>query len=331
MKTTKRKHIRHENDKKKRPLKEVGLFLLDILYNAVIIILLVVLIRSFLISPFRVIGSSMVDTLHNNEFILIDKLSYNLGKPKRGDPIVFLPPITNKYPYKFQESVATDSNGLGYLDTSELRTKKQVFYCQNQLIQKMWFCKDIMKKNDLVYYRPLKTADNKDGSIDLSWEKSYKKLVTEKEAKDKKLVIEGKPNQTYILRIFNSTGPEYFVKRIIGVPGDTVRIENGRVYLKIKGSTDYTEIDEVYLNDSNKFNTYFQNKSGSNELTVPKNHYFVLGDNRNHSNDSRHWDSPIDNEYTPFVDEDNIRGRVLVVLWPPSNIRLLPAAVLEDL
>ena len=56
---------------RKEPLKEIGLFFADILYNAVIIIVLVVLIRSFLISPFRVIGSSMADTLHNNEFILI--------------------------------------------------------------------------------------------------------------------------------------------------------------------------------------------------------------------------------------------------------------------
>ena len=53
----------------KRPLKEIGLFILDILYNAVIIIILVALIRSFIIAPFKVVGSSMSDTLKNNEFI----------------------------------------------------------------------------------------------------------------------------------------------------------------------------------------------------------------------------------------------------------------------
>ncbi|MFH0820499.1 MAG: signal peptidase I, partial [Candidatus Peregrinibacteria bacterium] len=89
----------------RRLFHEAALFLLDILYNAIIIILLVVLIRSFLISPFRVIGSSMADTLASNEFILIDRLSYRLGVPQRGDAIVFRPPITNKYGPKFEETI----------------------------------------------------------------------------------------------------------------------------------------------------------------------------------------------------------------------------------
>ena len=106
MNPLKRKASRRKSDRRE-PLKEIGLFLSDILYNAVIIIVLVVLIRSFLISPFRIIGSSMADTLQNNEFILIDKLNYHLGKPDRGDPIVFLPPITNKYP-PISDSIVMD-------------------------------------------------------------------------------------------------------------------------------------------------------------------------------------------------------------------------------
>jgi signal peptidase I len=328
MKIIKRKKIRHK-DGEKRPLREVGLFLLDILYNAVIIIILVVLIRSFLISPFRVIGSSMADTLQNSEFILIDKLSYHLGGPKRGDPIVFLPPVNEKNSYKFQESVITDNNGIGLLDISDMRTEKQIFYCQNKWIQKIWLCKDKVNKADLVYYRPLRGGDDGNGAIDLSWESSYKKLVTGKEVKDKILTIEGKPDQTYILRIFNSTGPEYFVKRIIGIPGDTIRIDNGRVYLQIKGTDEYIELDEVYLNETNKSNTHLKGML-SGEFEVPEGHYFVLGDNRSHSNDSRHWDSPIDYQHTPFVSENNISGRVLVVLWPPDDMRLIPAGVLEE-
>ena len=91
----------------KELLKEIGLFVADILYNAVVIIILVVLIRSFLISPFRVMGASMEDTLYSNEFILIDRLSYRLGIPERGDAVVFRPPITNyRLPGAVERSVS---------------------------------------------------------------------------------------------------------------------------------------------------------------------------------------------------------------------------------
>lgn len=312
----------------KRPLKEFGMFLADILYNAVVIITLVVLIRTFLISPFRVIGSSMADTLVNNEFILIDKLSYTFGEPRRGDPIVFLPPISNKYPYKFQETVTTDENGVGTLDISDLKTDKQVFYCQNKLIKSFWLCTEKVNVNDLVYSRPVQ-ANDQNGLIDLSWKNASKKLVSVQEVSDHSLQIEGEKNQKYMIRIYNSTGPEYFVKRVIGIPGDTIRIENGRVYLKKVDETEFTELNEVFLNDENRFNTYVQKFDELNEYVVPAGHYFALGDNRNHSNDSRHWYSPIDEVHTPFVPLDEISGRVLIVLWPPNHLRLIPAATLE--
>jgi len=313
-----------ESDKK-RPLKEIGLFLADILYNAVIIILLVVLIRSFLISPFRVIGSSMADTLENNEFILIDKLSYHLGEPKRGDPIVFLPPVTNKYPHKFEEVAITNDKGAGSLDISDLKADKQAFYCQNMLVRNLWFCKEKVSEGDLVYFRPV---DN-EGLINLSWKEASKKIVTSDDIKQQRILIEGKPNQAYLVRIYSSTGPEYFVKRIIGIPGDTIKIENGRVYLKAKGQNDFKELNEVYLNEENKDHTYSLKNYNENEFIISENHYFALGDNRNHSNDSRHWFSPIDESSTPYIDGKNISGRVLVVLWPPAGIRLIPSGVLQ--
>ncbi len=158
------------------PLSEGLLFLLYIIYNALIIIILVVSIRTFLISPFRVIGSSMADTLISNEFILIDKLNYHLGEPQRGDPIVFLPPITNKYPYKFQETITTDNNGKGVLDIGGLKTKKNVFYCKNIWIQNLWLCQDKVKADDFAYFRAI--GDRNGGDlIDLSWKRAQKKNV----------------------------------------------------------------------------------------------------------------------------------------------------------
>lgn len=324
-----KKREKIDQNPKRGPLKEVGLFLADILYNAVIIILLVVLIRTFLISPFRVIGSSMADTLHNNEFILIDKLNYHLGEPKRGDPIVFLPPITNKYPPKFEEEVHTDDQGVGILSIDKLEVKKNVFYCKNLLVQNMWFCQDKVRTDDLVYFRPINDQETSK-AIDISWKQSHKKVISSEDVKNKILQINGLPNQTYLIRIYNSTGPEYFVKRVIGVPGDVIRIDNGRVYLKIKNSDEYLELEEVYLNSENQFNTYFQARSDMNEFEVPESYYFVLGDNRNHSNDSRHWFSPIDESYSPYVNEKYISGKVLIVLWPPTDLRLIPSGVLEE-
>ncbi len=313
----------------KRPLKEIGCFLADILYNAVIIILLVILIRTFLISPFRVIGSSMADTLKNNEFILIDKLNYRLGEPQRGDPVVFLPPITNKYPHKFEESVVTDASGKGVLPIADMKTGKNVFYCQNSLVRKLWFCQDKVRAGDLVYYRPVgESAD--DSLIDRSWKQAEKKVVTDTNIETGRLTFKGQPGQSYLVRIYHSAGPEYFVKRIIGVPGDTIRIENGRVYLKTAGSDTFEELDENYLNIENEFSTYFKKTPDVQSFIVPQGYYFVLGDNRGHSNDSRHWFSPIDEQHTPFVSEENISGKVLVVLWPPTNLRLVPAGVLAD-
>jgi len=321
-----RKNTSTKNNQK-RPLREIGLFLADILYNAVVIIVLVVLIRTFLISPFRVIGSSMADTLKNNEFILIDKLNYHLGSPGRGDAVVFLPPITNKYPHKFEESIVFDSNGEGILPIDDLKTEKNVFYCQNPVVQSFWFCQDKINEGDLVYFRPIEES-KADSLIDRSWKNAEKKVVTEADLKAGQLIFHGQPDQSYLVRIYSSTGPEYFVKRIIGIPGDTIRIENGRVYLKTEDGGEFTELEESYLNDENAFNTYYK-KTDMGDFVVPEGYYFVLGDNRSHSNDSRHWFSPIDEQHTPFVNEDNISGKVLVVLWPPSDIRLIPAGLLE--
>jgi signal peptidase I len=308
----------------KKFLKESGLFLLDILYNALIIIALVIIIRNFLISPFRVIGSSMADTLQSNEFILIDKLSYRLSEPKRGDPIVFKPPITNKYGDKFDESITTDEYGRGVLSLEGLKTQKNVIYCQNEFVAKLWFCQDELKEGDMLFYLPA------DGSQPGDWNNATERKVAADEARHKELVIKGDPGKTYWLRIYDTSGPEYFVKRIIGIPGDTVKIENGRVYIKKSGGADFEEVKEDYLNAENKFHTYLNQNDFGSEFKVPEEHYFVLGDNRNHSNDSRSWFAPVTNEPTPFVPLKNISGKVLVVLWPADAIRIIKSPASDN-
>src|SRR3989338_9419764 len=74
--------------------KQHGLLfhLLDVLFNIVVIVAIVAGIRTFLVSPFQVEGNSMVDTLEDKQYIIINKLAYILGDPKRGDVVVFRPP-----------------------------------------------------------------------------------------------------------------------------------------------------------------------------------------------------------------------------------------------
>ncbi len=302
--------------------RESALFVLDILYNAVIIVVLVVLIRSFLISPFRVVGSSMADTLASNEFILINKLSYQLGEPDRGDPVVFRPPITSKYSHKFEEPVITDDNGVANLDISDLETTKKVVYCQNRFLQKLPFCISRIESGDLIYFRS--AAGSAGNVIATGWGQAAKSLVTTDDKRANTISILGQPNTAYLIRIYDAAGPEYFVKRVIGVPGDTVKIENGRTYLKTSIDEEFKEVDESeYLNTENLNHTYFSQRVDTNTFVVPEGQYFVMGDNRNHSNDSRSWFSPIDQQHTPFVDRDFIDGKVLIVLWPIQDLRLI--------
>lgn len=92
------------------------------------------------------------------------------------------------------------------------------------------------------------------------------------------------------------------VKRVIGVGGDTVKIENSKVYVNGK------ELDEPYIHD--------EITEGDVDTVVPEGSVFVLGDNREISLDSR-YDS------VGFVNESDILGKVFVRLYPFNKIGLL--------
>jgi len=98
----------------------------------------------------------------------------------------------------------------------------------------------------------------------------------------------------------NSKDPiENYIKRIIGVAGDRIEINGGFVY--ING----IQLNEPYILES--FYEYFTT------TMIPPNSIFVLGDNRNHSRDSR-------NPYVGFVSVDNIIGKARLRIWPLWDI-----------
>ncbi len=104
---------------------------------------------------------------------------------------------------------------------------------------------------------------------------------------------------------------ERFVKRIIALPGETISIDKGYVY--INGE----RLDEsAYAGDwYGRIILHIQTVGSENgSYTVPQGHYFVMGDNRNYSHDSRADD-------VGAVAAEKVLGRVRAVIWPLNKIR----------
>src|SRR5262245_55804973 len=98
-----------------------------------------------------------------------------------------------------------------------------------------------------------------------------------------------------------------YVKRVIGEPGDTVKIENGKVYIKKPSASDFVLLDEPYAQHSDPEGTPDTDRLNNRPpVPVPDGQFYVLGDNRDDSRDSRDWG---------FVPQDYIRGKVLLVYW----------------
>ncbi len=200
------------------PMPKRGFFfhLFDVVLNIVIIVSIVALIRTFIVSPFQIEGSSMFSTLENKEYIVINKFRYLFHTPDRGDIVVFRPP--------------TDPS-------------------------------------------------------------------------------------------------KYYVKRVIGLPGDTVIVRDGQVFIRTSDRGDIA-LEEKYLNSANEGRTFRYPVQGGDTteeiFLVPNDHYFLLGDNRQASLDSRSF-AHLGIEATPFVPRANIKGSVWFVALPITHIHAFEA------
>jgi signal peptidase I len=93
-----------------------------------------------------------------------------------------------------------------------------------------------------------------------------------------------------------------YIKRIIGVPGDTVEIRSGVVFVNNK------QLVEPYVFED------FRDSVSMASRTIEPDHFFVLGDHRNSSNDSRNWGT---------VPRNDIYGKAVFVYWPLDRLGLL--------
>jgi signal peptidase I len=126
--------------------------------------------------------------------------------------------------------------------------------------------------------------------------------------------------------VFHHPQPPFLVKRVVGLPGDRLRIKDGRVTVNgIAQAEPYAAFEPAAFNSfSDDFPTreysdpevdrnwwkQMQSLVRNGELVVPEGEYFVLGDNRNHSKDSRYWG---------FVQRDQIVARPLVIYFSVSR------------
>ena len=189
------------------PKKET--FLKELFNFALIVIFVVLPIRLFIAQPFVVVGTSMEPTFINNDYLIVDELTYKLEAPQRGDVIVF----------KFDENTG---------QTTPTTTGAQ-----------------------------------------------------------------------------NS---KYLIKRVIGLPGETVDIRNGKVTITNTKNPNGFVLDETYVK---------QPPENTMTVTLGNDEYFVMGDNRQVSYDSRSWGPLKGNQ---------IVGKVFVRLLPTTKIGIDPGS-----
>lgn len=204
-------------------------------------LVLALIIRTFIIQPFKIPSESMIQTLKIGDHLFALKFMYGLPvpftdkhffewhDPKRGDIVVFRPPF---YP---------DRGVLRRMAAPPIR----------------------------VISKPLSL---------LFGERFYVDLDPHKD----------------------------FIKRVIGLPGEEISIKDDTVYINEE------PLDEDYRYLFESF--YSLPKEDFGPVVIPKDSYFMMGDNRHNSRDSRSWG---------FLHKDLIKGKAFVLYWPPNRIGLI--------
>lgn len=216
------------------------------LRDLVIIFIIVILIRIFIVTPFRINGSSMEPSYHDREYILVDKFSYLDFENTNYDSNAYFGGILPSFLAAGIDVVLRNTVGLLSLHIGD------------------------PERGDVVVITP---------HVDKS--------------------------------------REYYIKRVIGLPGDTIYFSDGKVYIKKTGLENFTAISESYLSASNSGQTYLPEYVEWDQFLIPEWTYWVMGDNRNNSADSRScfrncsWE-PV---AAHFLKRKDIVGKVFIDFW----------------
>jgi signal peptidase I len=110
-----------------------------------------------------------------------------------------------------------------------------------------------------------------------------------------------------IVFIYPEDTTKDFIKRLVGLPGETVEIKDGTVYINDKPLLEPMFSSRYYYSRGDFM-------PEGKKITVASDNYFVLGDNSASSKDSRYWG---------FVPKKNILGQAMLIYWPPQRIRII--------
>lgn len=110
-----------------------------------------------------------------------------------------------------------------------------------------------------------------------------------------------------VVFIYPEDNKKDFIKRLAGLPGESVEIKGGSIYINDKPAQEPV-FNQIYYYNRGDFGAEGQ------KLIVPKDSYFVLGDNSASSKDSRYWG---------FVPKDNLLGEALIIYWPLHRIKAI--------
>lgn len=118
------------------------------------------------------------------------------------------------------------------------------------------------------------------------------------------------PKRGDVIVLKHPDSEKYLIKRIIALPGETVTLSGQITTIKNSEHPDGIQLDETFLDNPSD--------DGYQEYIVPVGYYFVMGDNRPYSSDSRSWG---------LLPRDHVVGRTLLRLYPFNNIDLFPGFV----
>lgn len=127
-----------------------------------------------------------------------------------------------------------------------------------------------------------------------------------------------KEPERFDIVVFHASEQKDFIKRVIGLPGEHVMVQDDVLYI------DGEPVDQPFLEDSDEHSSLFPVKTADFRLEdlkgnyekIPEGYIFVLGDNRHNSTDSRHDDLGL-------VPLDEVVGKTNVIYWPPSRMQIV--------
>lgn len=273
------KNDQTEEKPNKKTSKRIASAVAEILLYVMIAVVCIFLIPKYVVQRTEVSGESMERTLQNKDNILVEKLSYRFGNPQRFDIIVF------RHYYKEDADIEVLQKEW---DTEKIEKNLDYDEVENKL--------DLKKKSEVkAMVETVGDVMKEESDVDIT---SIEQALQLSEDDTIELLNE-------IYATVREPSYDFYVKRIIGLPGETVQIVDDTIY--INGEP----LEENYGKDP------IRNPGVAAEpFTLDDDEYFVLGDNREVSQDSRY-------EEVGNIKRDKIVGKAWLRIYPISKFGFL--------